>query len=404
MTARILATYRVSAPAGGIEARARALAAEQSVEMPVEAIRDARVLGEIVATVESIRPALTPGPSPACGRGAGGEGQEIFEVTLGLAAETTGHEASQLANMLFGNCSLQPEVALADVVFPPGYANAFPGPAFGIAGLRERLGAPTRALTCTALKPQGSPVDHLARLAETFARAGVDVIKDDHGLANQAYSPFAERVPAVQRAIDAVNRETGGRTLYAPTFSGGPKALAEQARIAGDCGVGVALVAPMLVGLPVFVEMRRDSGLALLAHPAFAGASRVAPPLLLGKLFRLFGADATIFPNHGGRFSYSRETCLAIAAAARDPWEGIRPAFPVPAGGMSVERVGEMIGDYGNDTMLLIGGGLLNAGDALLERSREFVRRVHECSPHPRPLSQGRGEHSSPSPSGRGSG
>ena len=46
------------------------------------------------------------------------------------------------------------------------------------------------------LTPQGSTVEHLARLAGTFARAGIDVIKDDHGLANQASSPFAERVPA----------------------------------------------------------------------------------------------------------------------------------------------------------------------------------------------------------------
>jgi ribulose-bisphosphate carboxylase large chain len=45
---------------------------------------------------------------------------------------------------------------------------------------------------------------------------------------------------------------------------------------------------------------------------------------------------------------------------------------------MSVERVPEMVADYGRDTMLLIGGGLLTAGDALLDRSREFVRRVRE--------------------------
>lgn len=359
MSARLLATYRVTSGAADIEARARALAAEQSVEMPVDAIRDPRVLGEVVASVESIRP-------------AGG----AFEVVLGLAAATTGNEASQLANMLFGNCSLQPEVELLDVAFPPGYAGGFPGPAFGIAGLRDKVAAPSRALTCTALKPQGSPVEHLAQLAATFARAGVDVIKDDHGLANQAYSPFAERVPAVQHAIAVANRETGGRALYAPTFSGGPKALAGQARIAKDCGVQVALVAPMLVGLPVFVEMRREFGLALLAHPAFAGATRVAPALLLGKLFRLFGADATIFPNHGGRFSYTRDTCLAIAAAARDPWEDLPSTLPVPAGGMSVERVPEMLADYGSDTMLLIGGGLLTAGDALLQRSREFVAKV----------------------------
>ncbi|MDH5263578.1 MAG: RuBisCO large subunit C-terminal-like domain-containing protein, partial [Betaproteobacteria bacterium] len=189
MSARLLATYRVAVPAGEIEARARALAAEQSVEMPVEAIHDPRVLDEVVATVESVRPAGS-----------------AFDVTLGLAAETTGNEASQLVNMLFGNSSLHPEVELLDVAFPPGYASAFPGPAFGIAGLRERAGVPSRALTCTALKPQGSTVEHLARLAGTFARAGVDVIKDDHGLANQAFSPFSARVPAVQRAIDAANR------------------------------------------------------------------------------------------------------------------------------------------------------------------------------------------------------
>jgi len=359
MSTRLLATYRVAAGEAEIAARAGALAAEQSVEMPVAAIRDPRVLDEVVATVESVRPV-----------------QGAYEVVLGIATATTGSEASQLVNMLFGNCSLQPEVELLDVAFPPGYASHFPGPARGVTGLRAMAGAASRALTCTALKPQGSPVEHLATLAGTFAHAGIDVIKDDHGLANQAFSPFAERVPVVQRAIEAANRETGGRTLYAPTFAGGPKALAEQARIARDCGVQLALVAPMLVGLPVFVEMRREFGLALLAHPAFAGASRVAPPLLLGKLFRLFGADATIFPNHGGRFSYSRDTCLAIAAAARGPWEDLPSTLPVPAGGMSVERVPEMIAEYGSDTMLLIGGGLLTAGDALLERSREFVARV----------------------------
>jgi ribulose-bisphosphate carboxylase large chain len=45
---------------------------------------------------------------------------------------------------------------------------------------------------------------------------------------------------------------------------------------------------------------------------------------------------------------------------------------------MTLGRVGEMIADYGSDTMLLIGGGLLSAGDKLLERSREFVEKVAE--------------------------
>lgn len=358
MSARLLATYRLSG-GGDIAARAEALAAEQSVEMPVAAIRDPGVTEHVLARVESI---LASG--------------EEHRVTLALAAATTGPEPSQLANMLFGNCSLQPDVALESVAFPEGYPAAFARPAFGIAGLRAAVGAGTRPLTCTALKPQGSTVEHLARLAGDFARAGIDVVKDDHGLADQPFSPFAQRVPRIQAAIEAANRETGGRTLYAPTFSGGSKALARQAQLARECGVGAALVAPMLVGLPALQELRESLGVPILAHPALGGASRIAPALLFGRLFRLFGADAVIFPNHGGRFSYSRETCLAIAAAAREPWDDVAPVMPVPAGGMSVERVPEMLADFGPDVMLLIGGNLLAAGEALPARAREFVTAV----------------------------
>jgi ribulose-bisphosphate carboxylase large chain len=340
-------------------ARAQALAVEQSVEMPLDAIRDPRVLAEIVATVEAIRP-----------RGEG------FEVVLGIAPATTGNEASQLANMLFGNCSLQPEVELLDVAFPEGYEKSFAGPRFGIEGLRTLTGAHGRPLTCTALKPQGAPVEHLAKLARTFALAGIDVIKDDHGIANQSYGTFEQRVPAVQRAVSEANRESGGRTVYAPTFSGGTMALAEQSRIARECGVKMALIAPMLVGLPAFVELQAEFDLPVIAHPAFAGAGRIAPAVLLGRLFRMFGADATIFPNHGGRFSYDRETCVAIATAAREPWAEVRATMPVPAGGMSVARVPEMVATYGRDVMLLIGGGLLAAGDDLGRASREFVEAV----------------------------
>lgn len=356
---RILATYRITASESESRVRAEALAAEQSVEMPTAAIGDERVLKEVVATVESIKPHAGD-----------------FEVVLGIAPATTGNEASQLMNMLFGNCSLQPEVELIDVKFPDGYEKAFPGPRFGIPGIRTITGVEGRALTCAALKPQGSSVEYLAHLARLFALAGIDVIKDDHGIANQTYHPFAERVPAVQKAIAEANRETGGRTIYAPTFSGGAHSLAEQTRIAKESALKMALVAPMLVGIPAFVELQVDLDIPVMAHPAFAGTQRIAPPALLGKLFRLFGADATIFPNHGGRFSFSRETCLAIAKAARAPWHDVRPTLPVPAGGMTVERVDEMIRGYGTDTMLLIGGALLSEHDRLLEKSRAFVASV----------------------------
>src|SRR4029078_3869242 len=96
-----------------------------------------------------------------------------------------------------------------------------------------------------------------------------------------------------------------------------------------------------------------------LTRPSLAGASRIAPAFHFGKMFRLLGADAAVFPNHGGRVGYSPETCRAIAQTALDPRDGLKPCVPVPAGGMSRERVPEMLDFYGADIMLLIGGGLL---------------------------------------------
>lgn len=355
------ATYRVAAPAADIEKRARAIAVEQSVEMPVEAIGDQRILETIVGQVQSIE----------------ADGPGHHKVRVRLAVETTGFEAGQFLNMAFGNTSMQPDVELLKLDLPAKLIAAFGGPRFGIEGIRALVGAKDRALTCTALKPQGLAPGELAKLAGTFARAGVDVIKDDHGIANQSYAPFASRVKVVQRAIEAANRESGQRCVYAPTISGSPRTIVEHVRIANEEGVGMILFAPMLSGLPMLQELLRDHlKVPVLAHPAFAGAQRIAPPLLIGKLFRIFGADATIFPNHGGRFTYSPAICKGIANCARTPMAGLKATMPVPAGGMSVDRVDEMIGDYGKDTMLLIGGGLLTAGDKLLERTREFVRKV----------------------------
>jgi ribulose-bisphosphate carboxylase large chain len=53
--------------------------------------------------------------------------------------------------------------------------------------------------------------------------------------------------------------------------------------------------------------------------------------------------------------------------------------LPVAAGGMSVERVAEMLDDYGPDTMLLIGGNLLAAGDAMPARAGAFAARVAQA-------------------------
>ena len=359
----LTAKYRVRADARTIDARAQAIALEQSVEAPLAAIRDARVAREVVARVADVAQV----------------GDSLYDVAIRLAVETTGFEAGQLVNMLFGNTSLHDDVALIDAEFAHGFAARFGGPRFGIEGIRRVTGVADRPLTCSALKPQGLSAAQLASLARTFARGGIDVVKDDHGLADQASAPFATRVRDVQRAIDDVNRASGSRCVYAPSLHGHYGQIREQIGIARDHGVQMILVTPMVAGVSTLAALAREAGIPIVAHPALAGSLRIAPPLLLGKLFRLFGADAAIFPNAGGRFGYGADVCAAIASTARQPWNGVAPMLPVPAGGMTVERVAEMCTTFGNDTMFLISGDLLTAGDALEDRCGRFARAVETC-------------------------
>ena len=192
-------------------------------------------------------------------------------------------------------------------------------------------------------------------------------------MADQAYGRFADRVPAIAAAV----RATGAATRYAPSLSGNLDALRAQARIAVDCGLRAVIVSPMLAGFSnVQALVKEFSGLAMFAHPTMAGAARIAPALLIGKLFRLLGADAVIFPNHGGRFGYSPATCLALAANATGDHPDLKPAIPVPAGGMTVARVGEMLDFYGTEVMLLIGGNLLAARENLTAETAAFTRAV----------------------------
>jgi ribulose-bisphosphate carboxylase large chain len=165
--------------------------------------------------------------------------------------------------------------------------------------------------------------------------------------------------------------------VYAPSLYGTHTQMQRQIELARSHGIAAFLVAPLVCGVATFSALRREHpDLAFIAHPALGGIARIAAPALLGKLFRLFGADAVIFPNHGGRFTYPAATCQDIARNNRAPWHGLRPALPVPAGGMSVERVPELKREYGADSMLLIGGSLLVARERLAERSRAFVEAV----------------------------
>jgi len=368
-------TYHVmAATQSDLDARVESLLLEQTVELPRAALRDKFVLDNIVGWLISVKTIAA----------------EKHAVTIDFPISAIANDPAQFLNVLFGNSSLQDHVALVDFQLPrpkewPQREQALPGPQFGTAGLRHITGVHDRALTSTALKPIGLSTDRLALLCGLFANAGIDIIKDDHGLANQSFHPFKDRVRACQKAVRDANKKTGRQAIYVPNLIGTPSTVLAQLKFAQDEGVCAVMIAPMLLGLPFMAEIvANHASVPVIGHPSFGGATRIAPELLYGKLFPLYGADATIFANFGGRFSYSRETCRKLADALTTPDEpGLLPTLPMPAGGIKYQSVSEVLAFYGAEVILLIGGGLYEAGDdsALYTRAVEFVRHVAEFKP-----------------------
>lgn len=358
-------TYHLRGKAADAASRARAIAVEQSIEMPPEAVDDDEIVSNILGRVAAVE-ALEPG---------------LHSVRIQLAAATVGADAGQLLNMLFGNSSLHDDLTLVDAELPASLQRELgSGPRAGLRGLRARVNAGARALTASALKPQGLLSADLAKLAHAFALGGIDYVKDDHGLAQQSFSPFHQRVTACAAAIRQAAASTGHHTRYVPSLSGSLDAARYQLRIIREEGLDTAMVAPAILGLSNVQQLVREHrDIAFLAHPSLTGAARIAPAFL-AKLWRLIGLDAVIFPNHGGRFGYSPETCRQIAAAARAPSGELAAALPVPAGGLSLARVPEVLDFYGDDIMLLIGGNLLAERERLTEATAAFVGQVHNSA------------------------
>ncbi|HXW71905.1 MAG TPA: RuBisCO large subunit C-terminal-like domain-containing protein [Methylocella sp.] len=364
MNERLQVFYHIRSDASAIEERARAIAIEQSVEAPLSAIRDPWILSDIIGEVAAIKDL----------------GDGLFSVRVDLAAATVGEDAGQLVNMLFGNTSLYEDVTLDDAIFPESLLDTFGGPRHGASRLRARASARARALTCSALKPQGLSAEELALLAYKLALGGIDYIKDDHGLANQSYSPFEERLPACAASVRRAAAETGKPARYVPNLCGHLGEIEHQLDLAREEGCDTVMIAPMIAGVSTLAALREGyPDFAFIAHPAMTG-TRISP-YLFARLFRLFGADAFIFPNPGGRFGFTKNACGKIIEALRGPLFGLKASLPVPAGGMSLERVPELLDTYGRDAMLLIGGALLSAPpEKLVEETAAFTRVVAEHS------------------------
>lgn len=401
---RLRVVYRVHGEPGdvaGALARVEALAVEQTLEFPVDVLDAGDIRDELTGRVEAfaerddgVWEAVVSYAAEAAGFLLQGADRDGAARQPGEGLEGGGSKGPravdfpQTLNVIFGNTSLQPGIRVERIDVPPRLVAAFRGPRFGVAGLRRLLGVAERPLLCTALKPMGLSAEQLADMAYRFALGGIDVIKDDHGLADQSLAPYRERVARCAEAVRRANEQSGCRSIYVPNVTGPADEMMERAHLARREGAGGLMVAPGLTGFDAMRQLADDDAIALpiVSHPAFLGGWLTSPVsgmshfALLGQLMRLAGADASIFPNEGGRFAFTARDCQAIAEGCRVPMGHLKPIFPTPGGGMTVERAPAIAAAYGRDVMLLIGGDLFRGGDDLVASARRFVESLEAQS------------------------
>jgi ribulose-bisphosphate carboxylase large chain len=360
---RLSATYRLSSSSQG-EASSLAswIAREQTLEVPA-GVGGRELEAALLGRVDDLVPNAEGG----------------YDATVSYAQELVGSSLLQLVNVAYGNVSLVNGVRLVDLTMPSEVLDALRGPRYGIEGLRRLVGAEAqRPLVAVAIKPVGRTSAELAELASIFARAGVDVIKDDHGIVDQEWAPFLHRVETVGAAVAAVNAETGGRTAYFPNVTGPFELLSARLHHAEAHGCPGVLICPSLMGMDIMRTVTSPPWrLAVLAHPTHGQSAPgrdegIAPELLYGTIYRAAGADAVVYVNAEGRFAWPVEVCEAINARLRGRLGRLRPTMPVPAGGVDAGQAARWFEHYGPDTMLLIGGSLLARND-LLGATRRLV-------------------------------
>ncbi|MFA6030719.1 MAG: RuBisCO large subunit C-terminal-like domain-containing protein [Elusimicrobiota bacterium] len=361
----IRASYLVRCSAADAEGAARAIAFEQTVEVPEDFIKDDALRERIVGRVRSVAP--QPGA------------RDLHRVEIDYNPLLGGGRLPQLLNLVFGNVSIYPEVRLVDLRLPDAFLARFRGPRYGVEGLRRLLGVHGRPLLATAVKPMGAGLEHFERVVRDFALGGGDIVKDDQNLADETPADFLRRVERCQRAVEEADRSTGRRALYLPHLTGTQEELEERLRALHGLGVRGVLACPAILGLENTRSFAEKHGLVLMAHPAFSGTlyagrePRVDPGLYLGTLMRLVGADVSIFPNAGGRFAFTPEDCAGVSRRLAEPLGTLKAAFPAPAGGMRFESLAGMAERYGAESVFLVGGALLSHHEDVRRGTEAFL-------------------------------
>lgn len=297
----------------------------------------------------------------------GGEGQRYADMTIAYPDVNFSRDLPALLVTAFGKLSMDGRIKLIDLQPSTEFLSAFPGPKFGMQGVRDLLGVHNRPLVMSIFK---SVIGHdLTGLREQFlqqALGGVDLIKDDEILFENPLTPLEKRVEACMDAAREAERATGQKLIYFTNLTGSTSQLKANAKRAIAAGANGLLFNVLAYGFDALAELAADPDInvPIAAHPSLAGAIYPSPyhgmsaALLLGKLMRIAGADLSLFPSPYGSVVMPKAENLAVKEALLNAPLPQKPAVPVPSAGIHPGLVPLILQDFGHDVVVNAGGGV----------------------------------------------
>ncbi len=366
--AYITATYHLHMSADKAEAIAKLICREHTVELPADAIPKA--LKAIVGKLTEINQLA----------------QNLHSCKIAYAWELAADNLPGLLGLVMGNASFFPKVELVDMELPEIAQTYFKGPKFGLKSIRNQLNKPKGPISGTALKPLGFTEIELGKIASSFAQGGIDVIKDDDGITNQAFAPFKERVLRCVDAVQNTYAKTNKKTLYIPNITGPIDTILERALFAQESGADGIEILPGLLGFDIvrLLSSSTEFHIPIYTHSSWNGAlcrplsSAVSYAVLFGLLPRLAGADVSIVPTFGGRFELSKKNGKDMKNMLMRNYNNMQPALPMIGGGISFDGIDDILSVYGEDCIILISGALFQKKEGIEASTKSFVNILQE--------------------------
>ncbi len=271
---------------------------------------------------------------------------------------------SSVAGNVFGLGDLK-YLRLLDIHFPKKLVQSFPGPAFGISGIRQTVRVPKRPLVGTIIKPKlGLRTKDHAAVAYAAWVGGCDVVKDDENLASQVFNPFEDRVLTTLEQRDRAEEETGNQKVYLINVTAETKEMLRRAEFIEDHGGRVAMIDILTCGFSAVATLRKQGFKLILhghraMHAAFTKLPEhgIAMPVI-AMASRLLGIDQLHVGTAVGKMSEEREEVETNIHKCTQPLYGINPTLPVASGGLHPRLVPALIDIFGTDFVIQAGGGI----------------------------------------------